>query len=85
MSALDCLAAFKSIHDVMKAEEILLEHGARYDLVPMPRSLDASCGMAVLFPCGEASELTALLRARGAVPSRLHRRSGDSWEPLENG
>lgn len=38
---------FHTIHDVLKAEKILKQHGVKHELVPVPRNLSSDCGMCV--------------------------------------
>ena len=41
------LLTFACIHDVIKAEKLLLERGFTCDLVPTPRELSSDCGMSI--------------------------------------
>jgi hypothetical protein len=83
MNSLDCLALFRSIHDVMKAEELLLERGASYDLVPTPRALSTSCGMAIALRCPEAAEIALFLGERDAEITSLYRKAPEGYEPFD--
>jgi hypothetical protein len=38
---------FHTIHDVLKAEKVLKEHGFRFELVPVPRNLSSDCGSCI--------------------------------------
>jgi hypothetical protein len=38
---------FYTIHDVLRAEKILKQHGLRHELIPVPRNLSSDCGMCV--------------------------------------
>jgi len=38
---------FHTIHDVLRAEKIMKERSAAYELVPVPRNLSSDCGMAI--------------------------------------
>jgi len=41
------LVVFDSIHDVVRAEKLLLARGVPCDLVPTPRDVSSDCGMVV--------------------------------------
>ncbi|OPY83415.1 MAG: hypothetical protein A4E65_00642 [Syntrophorhabdus sp. PtaU1.Bin153] len=36
---------FHTIHDVLRVEKILKQHGLSYELVPVPRNLSSDCGI----------------------------------------
>jgi hypothetical protein len=38
---------FRSVHEVLKAEEVLKEGGFDFELVPNPRNLSSDCGMCI--------------------------------------
>lgn len=59
---MSCAALLKSIHQVMKAEDVL--HGTELscDLVPVPREIASDCGMAVVIECDQIDEVKELLR-----------------------
>jgi hypothetical protein len=38
---------FKTIHDVLKAEKLLKQHGFTFELVPVPRNMGSDCGMCI--------------------------------------
>lgn len=38
---------FNSIHDVIKAEKVIVGHGIWCDLIPTPRELSSDCGMSI--------------------------------------
>ena len=47
MSKNSVFLVFHTIHDVLRAEKIMKERGAAYELVPVPRNLSSDCGMAI--------------------------------------
>jgi hypothetical protein len=55
---------FDSIHDVLCAERTLLASQLWHDLVPIPKELSSSCGMAVELRSERLEEALAKLRAR---------------------
>jgi hypothetical protein len=38
---------FSTIHDVLKAEKKLKEHGFSFELIPIPRNLSSDCGSCI--------------------------------------
>lgn len=54
------LLTFDSIHDVIRAEKILLAEGLYCDLVPTPRHISSDCGMSVECLADNLSRLEAL-------------------------
>ena len=38
---------FRTIHDVLKAENALKNRGASFELVPVPRALSSECGVCI--------------------------------------
>ncbi len=66
------LLTFDGIHDVIKAETVLLERGVACDLVPTPRALSSDCGMAIECRLSDRVCLQEL-KQRGALPYKaLH-------------
>ncbi len=60
------LLTFDSIHDVLKAEKLLLRLGLSCDLVPTPRTLSRDCGMAI--ECRRADQASLQdLKLRGEL------------------
>jgi len=42
---------FSTVYFALKAEKAFQEKGLDFQLIPIPRELSSSCGMAVLFSC----------------------------------
>jgi len=38
---------FHTIHDVLRVEKILKQHGLDHELVPVPRNLSSDCGICI--------------------------------------
>jgi Putative Se/S carrier protein-like len=38
---------FRTVHDVLKAENALKDRGASFELVPVPRALSSECGVCI--------------------------------------
>jgi len=69
------LLVFRSIHDVLAAEQSLIAAGLAPDLVPVPKEINPNCGMAVtVAPEARPAALEALA---DRPPVRIL----DAWEP----
>ena len=55
------LIAFDSVHQAIRAEQLLLKADVPVEMVPTPREISASCGQSVRFPAGSAAAVLALL------------------------
>ena len=55
------LIAFDSVHQAIRAEQLLLKADVPVEMVPTPREISASCGQSVRFPAGSADAVLALL------------------------
>jgi len=41
------IITFHSIHQVLKAEQVLLNHQTAIDIIPTPKSVSTNCGMSI--------------------------------------
>ena len=55
------LIAFDSVHQAIRAEQLLLKADVSVEMVPTPREISASCGQSVRFPGGAAAVVLELL------------------------
>ena len=60
---------FDSIHDVIKAEKIIVRHEIWCDLIPTPRELSSDCGMSIECRTDDLPDLESL-RESGALEWR---------------
>ncbi|WP_366923508.1 DUF3343 domain-containing protein [Metallumcola ferriviriculae] len=63
---------FDTTHDAVKSEVILKEQQARFLLIPTPRSISASCGMAVKFLWEDKESIIAILLEQGVRYHGVH-------------
>ena len=61
------LIAFDSVHQAIRAEQLLLKADVPVEMVPTPREISASCGQSVRFPTGSAAVVLALLERENIV------------------
>lgn len=58
---------FESAHQVMKADQLLMQHKRTFDLIPTPKVFSSDCGLSIrcgIAP-GEAQAIVALLSQEG--------------------
>lgn len=56
-----CVLLLPSVHDVMKAEKILLAAGLNLHVIATPRELSHNCGVVICFDCSYLNMLLSLL------------------------
>lgn len=78
----DALALFQSIHFVLTAERILKERDIQIDLVPVPKSLSADCGMAIAFYRRDLEGVCELLTNERCKVSAIYLRTPDGYEEV---
>lgn len=65
MTALDGIITFFASHHAMRAERVLRQAGFTVRLVPGPRELSPSCGVALRFPFADSVPVQKALAAAG--------------------
>lgn len=65
LAAGDCLITFDSTHHALRAETLLEAAGLTIMIIPTPRELSASCGLAITYRPEDAARVTAVLRDGG--------------------
>jgi len=70
---------FKSIHDVLRAEKSLKQHGFDFELMPIPRNLSSDCGSCIRL----YDEIEEVLRfTDGIGMERCFRFDGKEYVPV---
>lgn len=59
-----CYVLFETTHMALLFERACREAGLAAKIVPVPRSLSTSCGMACLFPCDQKPRLNEILSSK---------------------
>ena len=72
-----CIATFDVTTMAVLFERECRKVGIPAKIIPMPRSLSASCGLACEFPCEEDNGVAELCRARHVEVASFHRIEGD--------
>jgi hypothetical protein len=83
MSADLCAFTFLSVHDVLRAEKLLLEAGVKLRLIPVPSQVNPDCGLAVQVACGEVEQARRVLAPLSARVTGCHRLEGAAFTPWE--
>lgn len=76
---MDYILGFGSPHKALKAEEILKNAQVSFRLLPVPRALDASCGLVILVRDGAFHEACGVLEKIGLRPSNIYRKEGEDY------
>ena len=74
------LVLFDSIHFVLTAEKLFNERSVECDLVPVPKSLRADCGMAIAFRRRDLDAVREMLSSRRCRVSAIYLRTGNGYE-----
>lgn len=78
LSVGDWLITFDSTHSALRAESLLTTAGLDIEVIPTPRAISASCGLAIAYRAGDAERVAAVLRAGGVHFDGLFRVSAAS-------
>ncbi|MDN5294367.1 MAG: hypothetical protein PWQ91_1454 [Eubacteriales bacterium] len=75
-----CAVTFPSTHHALKAEKVLEAAGVDFLIIPVPRHISASCGLAVKIFCSARDEVSRILQEAGVVVEGIYevrRQEGD--------
>ncbi len=67
-----CVVTFPNTQSALQAEKILQEAKQVFILVPTPREISASCGLAVKCDCNNQKEILAVLQAHNVNYGEVH-------------
>ncbi|MGQ9844285.1 MAG: DUF3343 domain-containing protein [Spirochaetota bacterium] len=73
----NCVLLLPSVHDVMKAEKILLSAGLNLHVIATPRELSHNCGVVIRFDCSNLNMLLSLLREM-PVEKKIFKKSDEN-------
>jgi putative Se/S carrier protein len=79
----DYVAIFNSVHRVMEAERLLKDQKLKIMTIPAPRELAADCGLAIRYAEEIRGEVEGVLAQAGLMPRNLYRKSGETFEKIE--
>jgi hypothetical protein len=81
----DFVAIFNSIHRVMKAEERLKERQMPILLIPVPRTLQSDCGLALRYAATDRAQVERALEEEGLFPEEVYVKRGERFVKSEEG
>ena len=67
-----CIATFHTTSMAIMFERICRKEGIKSKIVPVPRSLSASCGLACEFPCGALENIKQICETRTIEVDSFH-------------
>ncbi|MDA8211449.1 MAG: DUF3343 domain-containing protein [Clostridia bacterium] len=67
-----CLVVFKSTHHALAAEKALQEGGIDQVVIPTPKEISASCGLALKINPSDCLQTVSLLRSRGLADIKVY-------------
>jgi hypothetical protein len=69
---------FHSIHNVMLAEELLLQANIKNEMVPVPREISFDCGMSLTCSMDNLESIkTTLKKANFTTPAKIYKSEKD--------
>ena len=69
---------FQSIHNVILAEELLLQANITIEMVPVPRDISSDCGMSLTCLADDLEEIrTSLKEAKFTTPVTIYKPEKD--------
>lgn len=74
----------RSIHFVLKAEQILQANHIGLDVIPVPREISSDCGMAIEFAPADFDTVSALLAAAHIDIARIYMKESGGGYVLIN-
>jgi len=79
-----CAITFLSVHDVMKAEKLLLKINLPIRIIPVPKQVSPECGMALQVDCAKLIEARRVLASMAGRMKNAYRIEGSAFHPLED-
>jgi len=76
---MEYILGFGSPHRALKAEETLKKADLAFRLLPVPRALDASCGLVIRVSDSDLVEAKSVLEKSGLKPRNIYRKEGEDY------
>lgn len=70
---MECLATFDTTHMALFFEKSCRASGLNVKIIPVPRQLSASCGLACSYPCGDEERVKAIVSDREIEVAEYHK------------
>ena len=69
---MECLATFDTTHMALFFEKACRASGLDVKIIPVPRQISASCGLACSYPCGERDRVEAVVAEKAIEVAEYH-------------
>lgn len=70
---MECLATFETTHMALLFEKSFRARGLEVKIVPVPRKISASCGLACRYPCEDEGEVKQIAAEKHIEVESYHR------------
>ena len=70
---MECIATFDTTHMALFFERSCRNGGIKVKIVPVPREISSSCGLACSYPCDDEKNVKAIAAERSIEVSAYHR------------
>ncbi|NLC77169.1 MAG: DUF3343 domain-containing protein [Clostridia bacterium] len=67
-----CVATFHSVHEALHFEQVLKKAGLQLQLIPVPREISSSCGIAARFAPEARPDFEAAIAQHGLEVDEIH-------------
>jgi hypothetical protein len=69
---MDCIATFETTHMAISFERNCRKAGFTVRIVPVPRSISSSCGLACRFPCSDLESIKTICKEGNIAVNDFH-------------
>ncbi|MDO5116052.1 MAG: DUF3343 domain-containing protein [Synergistaceae bacterium] len=69
---MECIATFDTTHMALFFEKSCRASGLKVKIIPVPRQVSASCGLACSYPCGESEAVKAIAAEKAIEVAEYH-------------
>ena len=70
---MDCIATFDTTHMALFFEKSCRSIGLKVKIVPVPREISSSCGLACSYPCEDEEKIRSIAAEKAIEVSDNHR------------
>lgn len=69
---MECLATFDTTHMALYFEKACRSSGLNVRIIPVPRQISASCGLACSYPCEDADKVKNIAQEKAIEVAEYH-------------
>ncbi len=69
---MECLATFDTTHMALFFEKACRAYGLDVKIIPVPRQISASCGLACSYPCSERAKVESVVADKAIEVAEYH-------------